>query len=79
MVLTSINKKFVGDCSRFQGVPHLIDIGMARLLFLFFFSGAPRPDVEEPQHIHAVDLAHAPAAFQQAVIGGINEIGQRQD
>ena len=73
------NKKSVGDCSRFQGLPHLIDIGTARLLFLFFLSGTPCPDAEEPQHIHAVDLAHAPAAFQQAVIGGINEIGQRQD
>ena len=73
------NKKSVGDCSRFQELPHLIDIGVARLLLFFFFSGVPCPDAEETQHVHDVDFAHAPAAFQQAVIGGVNEIRQRQD
>ena len=48
------------------------------LLFLFF-SGVPGADAEKAENVHLIDLAHPPAAFQQIVVGGIDEFRQRQD
>ena len=53
---------------------------MASAGFLFFRLPpcVPRADPEKPRQIHPVDLVHPPAAFQKAVVGGIDEIRQRQ-
>ena len=47
--------------------------------FLFrFSSGIPCPQAQEAQHVHFVDLLHAPAVFHQLIVGGINIFRQRQ-
>ena len=47
------------------------------LLFLFL-AGVPCAHTEKAQHIHAVDLAHTPAAFQKRIVCIHDEIVQRQ-
>src|SRR5699024_4482731 len=63
---------------RLQPRPHLVDIASARLFLFLLLSCVPGADPEKARQIHPVDLIHAPAAFQETVVGGIDEIGQRQ-
>lgn len=42
------------------------------------FSCIVRADAQEAQYVHAVDLAHPPAALQEAVVSGVDKVGQRQ-
>lgn len=53
---------------------------MASAGFLFFrlTPCVPRANPEKPRQIHPVDLVHAPSTLQKAVVGGIDEIRQRQ-
>ena len=65
--------------SRPQPRPHLVD-GSALGLFLFGLPAhVPGADAEEAQHVHLVNFGHAPPVFQQGVVGGIDELRQRQD
>ena len=40
--------------------------------------GVPRPKAKESQHVHLVDLSHAPSVLEQQVVCGINVFRQRQ-
>ena len=65
--------------SRFQLWPNLVDIRSAGFLLFLFLPGIPAADAQEAEHIHLVNLPHAPATFQKGVVGGIDEIRQRQN
>ena len=73
---------FVSDSisisSRLYPRPHLVDKPSARFHFVLLPPRIPRPNAQEPRHIHSVDLVHAPAAVQQAVVGRVYEVRQRQ-
>ena len=58
--------------------PHFVDTALSGFLLFLLLMCMPRPDAEETEHVHAVDLVHAPAAFKQLIVGGIDEIRQRQ-
>lgn len=68
------------DMSRrlFQAGPHLVDEDPLRLFLFLRALGAPCPDSEEPDHVHPVDLVKPPARFHQAIVGGVDIVGQRQ-
>jgi hypothetical protein len=68
------------DMSRhlFQAGPHLFDEGPLRLFLFLRAPGVPCPDSEEPDHVHLVDLVKSPTGLHQAIVGGIDVIGQRQ-
>ena len=61
-----------------QICPNLVDIRSARFFLFPLPFRVPSPDVQETQHVHALNLLHAPAALQQRIVGAINEIRQRQ-
>lgn len=61
-----------------QICPNLVDIRSAGFFLFLLPFRVPRPDAQEPRHVHAVNLLHAPATLQQRVVGGIDEIRQRQ-
>ena len=65
--------------SRFQLWPNLVDIRSAGFLLFLFLPGLPAADAKEAEQVHLVNLPHTPAAFQQRVVGGIDEVRQRQD
>ena len=53
---------------------------MGLWLFLFVFPFCvPRPNTQKAEQIGLIYLGHAPAAFQQRIVCGINEIRQRYD
>ena len=53
---------------------------MGLWLFLFMFPFCvPRPNTQKAEQIGLIYLGHAPPAFQQGVIGAVDEIRQRQD
>ena len=59
--------------------PHLVnEAGHGGLTCLFAF-GLPAADAQESENVHLVNLPHAPAAFQKGIVGGIDEIRQRQN
>ena len=65
--------------SRFQLWPNLVDKRSAGFLLFLFLPGLPAADAQEAEHIHLVNLPHAPTAFQKGIVGGIDEVGQRQN
>ena len=65
--------------SRLQLWPNLVDIRSARFLLFLLLPGLPAADTQEAEHVHLVDLPHAPAAFQKGIVGGIDEVRQRQN
>ena len=64
---------------RFQPGPDFVDEAGHGLFFLLPLPGVPGADAEEAEHVHLVDLAHTPSALQQIIVGGIDEVRQRQD
>ena len=64
--------------SGFHIGPDLVDVAGPGRSALPFVVGLPCPDAEEAGHVHAVDLVHAPTALEQRVVGGIDELRQRQ-
>ena len=61
-----------------QICPNLVDIRSAGFFLFLLPFRVPSPDVQETRHVHAVDFLHAPAALEKRVVGGIDEIRQRQ-
>ena len=59
--------------------PNGIDESGLRLGLLFVSAGLPRPNTQKAEQIGLIYLGHAPPAFQQGVIGAVDEIRQRQD
>ena len=66
------------SAARLQIRPHLVDVARLRFFFLLLIVGVPCADFEESQHIHAVNLVHAPAALQKVVVGLVDVLRQRQ-
>ena len=62
--------------SRLQLWPNLVDIRSAGFLLFLFLPGLPAADAKEAEHVHLVNLPHAPAAFQKGIVGGIDKIRQ---
>ena len=62
--------------SRFQLWPNLVDIRSAGFLLFLLLTGLPAADAQEAEHIHLVNLPHAPAALEQRAVGGIDKIRQ---
>ena len=46
-------------------------------LFLVAF-GLPCPHLQVAEHVHAVDVRHLPPVLQQGIVGGVDEVRQRQ-
>ena len=58
--------------------PDLVDERAAGFFLFLLLAGIPCADAEKAQHVHAVDLAHTPAAFKKRVVGVHDKVVQRQ-
>ena len=65
--------------SRLQLWPNLVDKRSAGFLLFLLLPGLPAADAQEAEHVHLVNLSNAPAAFQKGIVGGIDEVRQRQN